>query len=76
MPRLPVLNAREIVRALERGGFEFARQRGGHAIMIHPLTKKVAVVPMHGGKDVLPETLGGILQQAGLTREEFRRLLK
>ena len=44
--------------------------------MIHPLTKKVAVVPMHGGKDVLPETLGGILQQAGLTREEFRRLLK
>jgi len=43
--------------------------------MVHP-DGKVAVVPLHGARDVLPETLHGILRQAGLTVEEFRRLLK
>jgi predicted RNA binding protein YcfA (HicA-like mRNA interferase family) len=76
LPRPPTLNAREIVRALQKSGFVFSRQRGSHAIMTHPRTGRVAVVPMHGGRDILPETLAGILKQAGLTVEEFLELLR
>jgi len=43
--------------------------------MVHP-DGKVAVVPLPGTRDVLPETPHGILRQTGLTVEEFRRLLK
>ena len=75
MPKLPVVSGREIVKALKRAGFEVLRQRGSHVVMIRRSDKRVAVVPVHGGKDVLPETLRAILRQAGLTPEEFKRLL-
>ena len=31
MPYLPVLTARQVIRILERAGFEKVRQRGSHA---------------------------------------------
>jgi len=33
MPRLPHLSGREIANALQRLGFEVARQRGSHIVM-------------------------------------------
>jgi predicted RNA binding protein YcfA (HicA-like mRNA interferase family) len=30
---------------------------------------------MHAGKDIKPKTLAGIIEDMGLTQEEFRRLL-
>ena len=33
MPKLPRISGSEIVRALQRLGFEVARQRGSHIIM-------------------------------------------
>ena len=76
MPKLPVVSGREIVRVLKRAGFEELRQRGSHVTLIRRADGRIAVVPVHGGRDVLPQTLRGILKQAGLTPEEFRRLLK
>ena len=76
MPKLPVLNGREVRRALERGGFVFDRQQGGHAILYHPDTNQTVSVPMHGGRDMPAGTLRGIISDADLTVDEFCGLLK
>lgn len=73
-PRLPNLSAKEVVRALGRAGFVFQRQKGSHATFRHPETKRTTVVPLHGG-DVKRPLLKLIVQQTGLTMEEFRKLL-
>ena len=67
MPKLPVLSGKDVVKALERLGFELIRQRGSHVIMQR---KSVGcVVPLH--KEVKTGTLAGIIRQAGLTQDEF-----
>jgi len=63
-----------VVRALERAGFEFQRQKGSHATFRHPQTRRTTVVPLHGG-DLKRPLLKMIIQQAGMTEEQFVELL-
>lgn len=74
MSRLPVLAPRKVAAALKKAGFVADRQRGSHLYLWHPERAVGAVVPMHA-RDVKRGTLKGILAQAGLSEEEFRRLL-
>jgi len=67
MPKLPRVSGAEIVRALERLGFEKLRQSGSHVIMRRGA--KGCVVPLHG--EVKVGTLAGVLRQADVTPEEF-----
>ena len=67
MPKLPHVSGAEIQRALERPGFEKARQSGSHVAMKRD--SKGCVVPMHS--DVKIGTLAGVLRQAEVTPEEF-----
>ena len=67
MPRLPVLSGAEIIKALQRLGFEQVRQRGSHAVLRRGSSG--CVVPLH--REVKAGTLAGILRQAGLTQDEF-----
>jgi predicted RNA binding protein YcfA (HicA-like mRNA interferase family) len=39
MPQLPVMSGREVVRVLEKHGWEVARQRGSHIIMVKASVK-------------------------------------
>ena len=71
--RLPVVSGAQLVRALERIGWEVARQRGSHVRMRHPKRSTFLVVPLH--RELKKGTLSGILRDAGLDREELRRLL-
>jgi predicted RNA binding protein YcfA (HicA-like mRNA interferase family) len=74
MPKLPRVTSRKLVRALQRAGYEPYRQRGSHLHLSRPGTGWVVTVPMHGG--VLSVGLvADIIQQAGLTVDEFRKLL-
>jgi predicted RNA binding protein YcfA (HicA-like mRNA interferase family) len=73
--RLPRITGDEVVRALKRAGFIFDRQPGSHVILIHPLRRRRVSVPVHAGKTVKVGTLGGILDDAGLSTEEFTQLL-
>ena len=73
MPRLPALNAREIVRAFGQAGFEFQRQTGGHLILYSAVRHQTLSVPNHAS--VKRGTLRALVRQAGLTIEEFLRLL-
>jgi len=74
MPGLPVCTPTEVERALLRAGFFLHHSRGSHRYYRHPSTGRIAVVPFHA-RDLKRGTLHGILKQAGLTREEFLRLL-
>lgn len=72
--KLPVVSGREVVKALERAGFVFIRQRGSHVKMRRAAGEKpiTVTVPMH---DPLKRgTLHRILKTAGLSVEEFEKL--
>lgn len=73
--RLPVVTAREAIRALERAGFAVSRTSGSHCRLVHagnPARK--ITVPIHAG-DLKRGTLRGIIAQTGLTVAEFIALL-
>ncbi|MGH3764427.1 MAG: type II toxin-antitoxin system HicA family toxin [Pseudonocardiaceae bacterium] len=71
---LPAVTGREVLKVLDGIGFVHVSTKGSHAKVAHP-DGRVAVVPMHGGRDIPRGTLGSILRQAGLTIAEFRELL-
>jgi predicted RNA binding protein YcfA (HicA-like mRNA interferase family) len=73
MVRLPILKAHEIIRALEKAGFQRVRQRGGHARLKHP-DGRVTSVPVHTGEDIDRWLLKKILRDAKISTEEFLRL--
>ena len=74
MPRLPVVKATELIRALEQAGFETVRQKGSHVRIRHP-DGRVVTVPVHPGQDIGRGLLRKILRDAELTRDEFMALL-
>ncbi len=71
--RLPVVSGEQLVRALERDGWQQVRQRGSHVRLKHPDRMNALTVPLH--REIRRGTLGGILTDAGLTAEDLRRLL-
>lgn len=72
MPNLPGISGAKAVRAFERLGFVFVRQRGSHAILRRK--DRGCVVPMH--REINPWTLNGVLKQAGVEPDEFLKALK
>ena len=70
MPKLPGVNHLDAVRALEKAGFWVARQ-GRHIVMTDG--SRVLTVPRHNPVNAI--TMGNIVRDAGLTNEEFRKLL-
>ncbi|MCC0179285.1 type II toxin-antitoxin system HicA family toxin [Waterburya agarophytonicola K14] len=74
MPKLPVITASEIIKALEKIGFQAIRQKGSHVRMKHE-DSRVVTVPVHKGKTIGKGLLRKILRDAELTVEEFIKLL-
>jgi predicted RNA binding protein YcfA (HicA-like mRNA interferase family) len=70
VPRIPGVNHLDAVRALEKAGFRVIRQ-GRHIVMSDGVRQ--VTIPRHN--PIKAFTLGGIVRDAGLTPEEFRRLL-
>jgi len=70
MPRLPGINHRRAVRALKRAGFEIVRE-GKHVVMSDG--RRILTIPR--GNPVNAFTMAGIVKDAGLSPEEFRKLL-
>ncbi len=77
--KLPVLSGKDVIKILSSKGFQFARQKGSHVILVKIIqgekgsdkTKQSVVVPNH--KEIDKGTLLEIIRQAGLTREEFMK---
>ena len=73
MTRLPRLKGRELVRALERGGFSVERSRGSHLFLKH-LDGRTTTVPVHSGETLGPGLLRAILRDVDLTVDDLIRL--
>jgi predicted RNA binding protein YcfA (HicA-like mRNA interferase family) len=70
VPRLPGVNHERAIRALRRAGFHIARQ-GKHITMTDGV--RIVQIPRHN--PVNANTMGIIIETAGLTIEGFKRLL-
>jgi len=64
-----------MLRALARDGWTRRRTEGGHIFLPHPTKVGRPVIPYHRGRTLTPKTFANILQQAGLTVDQFRDLL-
>ena len=74
--RLPSLKAIDVIRALTKAGFSVVRTSGSHARLVHGVDRRrQTTVSMHKVKDIPRGTLRDIIEQAGLTVDEFIALL-
>ena len=74
MPKLPRVNAREVIAVLERLSLFLARQSGSHMIHKNKSGKRVTV-PFHGQRTLHPKVLSSIPHDAELTTEALIELL-
>lgn len=70
MPKLPGINHLDAVRALEKSRFRIVRQ-GKHIVMSDGI--RILTIPRHNPVNAF--TMGGIVQDAGITFDDFRKLL-
>ncbi len=77
MSKLPSLSTTQVIRALRKAGFVEAplRGRGSHKAFCRKDTERTRLVIVPQGKHIPKGTLLAILAQAGLSREEFLKLL-
>ncbi len=73
MTKLPRVSGQECFAALEKLGFFLRRQQGSHMIVRRQEPFCQVVIPNH--KELDSGTLRSIIRQAGLSVEEFTRLL-
>jgi predicted RNA binding protein YcfA (HicA-like mRNA interferase family) len=69
MPKIPGINHLQAVRALEKAGFRVVRQ-GKHVVMSNGT--RILTIPRHNPVNAI--TMGGIVRDAGLTVEEFKKV--
>ena len=75
MAKLPRIPSALVIRALLRARFYVFHQSGSHIQLRHLYEVGLRVtIPFHR-KELAPKTLKSIIQQAGLTVEQFIELL-
>lgn len=70
MPKIPGVNHLDAIRALEKAGFRIMRQ-GKHVVLSDGV--RILTIPRHNPVNAC--TMGGIARDAGLTVEQFKKLL-
>ena len=70
MSKIPGVNHLKAVKALEKRGFWVARQ-GKHIVMTDG--NRIVTIPRHNPVNAI--TMGNIVRDAGLSNEDFRKLL-
>lgn len=73
--RLLPVNGKEVLRKLRKAGFEVLRTKGSAHYLKHAKSGRFTSVHIHGNRIIPIGTLKAIvIEQAGLTAEEFNRL--
>jgi len=75
-PRLPVVSGREALKAFEKIGYKVIRQRGSHIRLRDETNENHLPLTVPDHKELKPGLLRKLLRDAGLTVDEFVRLLK
>jgi len=68
MSRLPVVSGSELIKYLFKKGFVPVRRKGSHVLLRSSDSRRVTV-PLHNELD--RGTLLEVLEEAGISREEF-----
>jgi len=75
--KLPIVSSDDVIRVLKKRGFSYAPKRGKGSHMAFYKEKEgkkwLVIVPKR--KEIPRGTLISIIDQAGLTRDEFLKLL-
>ena len=75
MAKLPILNPQRVLRILLRAGFYVHHQTGSHARLFHQTRSDLRVtVPIHPGDLPIP-ILKSVIRAAGMTNEQFLKLV-
>ena len=74
-PKLPVVSGRQVIRVLERIGYQVVRQRGSHIRLRDQGNSEHLPVTVPDHKELKPGLLRQILRDAHLTVDEFVDLL-
>ena len=75
MSKVPLLNAREVAKILEKLGFVFKRQKGSHMFFEHP-DGRTTVIPNHPSEKIDRGLLNKIIKHdLQISREEFLKYL-
>ncbi len=69
IPKLPVLSANKVVKALKRAGFEVVRQSRSHIHLWLKEKRTLVTVPNHN--ELAKGTLIAIIKQSKMERDEF-----
>jgi predicted RNA binding protein YcfA (HicA-like mRNA interferase family) len=72
MSRLPVCSGQDAIRVFQKLGYQLDHQTGSHIILRHPQMRRLTV-PNH--RELAKGTMRALIREAGLTKEEFAKLL-
>lgn len=73
MSKLPIISGMEAIKAFSRAGWIPHRQVGSHVVLRKEGSKVTLSVPKH--KELKPGLLRGLIRSAGISVEEFEKLL-
>jgi predicted RNA binding protein YcfA (HicA-like mRNA interferase family) len=74
MARRRRLTGKQLIRALNRFGFEVVRTQGSHHRLRHA-DGRVTTVPVHAGETIGPGLLGQILRDCELDHDQLEEVL-
>jgi predicted RNA binding protein YcfA (HicA-like mRNA interferase family) len=74
MPKPPVVKPKDLIKALQRKGFEVDHVSGSHYILYNPYKTLRATIAYHN-KPIKRKTVMSILKSANITVEELKKLL-
>jgi predicted RNA binding protein YcfA (HicA-like mRNA interferase family) len=74
MPTVPILKPREVVKAFRTFGWNVARQRGSHIILVKEGHVATLSIPNH--PEVARGTLRSLVARAGIALDDFLKALK
>ncbi len=72
MSRLPMISGDEFAKAIRKIGYVWEHTEGSHMILLHPSGRRLSV-PRHA--ELGRGLLRALIKDAGLSREEFLKLL-
>ena len=74
MSKLKPLKIDDVIRKLKKLGFVGPIPGRKHMRMVHPETGKMIPIPMHKRKDVSVGLIREIINEIGISREEWLKL--
>ena len=74
MPRLTPVHWKVLVCIFERDGFVYERTKGSHMSFSKPGILRPIVIPKY--KEIDEDIIRGLMRSAGMTREDYFRLLE